>query len=114
MILGELGHAVSLSGSAENLRAIFMARAGALAKLLDLCISPASSLLFSGQFVETSLIKLAMLAFEFPPFCSTTTEHAASEFPLLAGGQDNGLENNPHSNRTYRLHHRTHSLIAGL
>ncbi|HBP1602387.1 TPA: hypothetical protein L5U90_003492 [Pseudomonas aeruginosa] len=95
------------------MRAIFMARARALAKLFDLCISPASSLVLSSQFVEASLINLTLLAFEFPPLCSTTTEHAASEFPLLAGGQDNGLENNPYSNRTSRLRHRTHTLIAG-
>jgi hypothetical protein len=66
-----------------------MTRAGALAKILDLRLSPASSHLFSGQFVEASLIKLTLLSSEFPPLCSTTTEHVASEFPQSAGGQDN-------------------------
>jgi len=77
----EPSRAFSYLDSAENLRAIFMARAGTLAQLLDSCVTPASSLLFVDQLVEAGLIKLTLLVFKFPPFSSTTTEHVASCFP---------------------------------
>lgn len=72
------GQPLSYLDSAENLRAVFMARTGTLAQLLDACVTPASSLLFVGEIVEPGLIKLTLLGFKFPPFSYTTTELVAS------------------------------------